>query len=99
MAAFGLFGLTHQAGSIYLRTNGRAALCQETLEIERSQMTEEEEAEREELCSASKTRLRIMEKHLQRLEEQVSPRTVTLYKYGFSCKGALGLSQCARDVA
>ena len=59
-------------------TNGRGALFQETLEIERSQMTEEEEAEREQLCSASKTRLRIMEKHLQRLEEQVSPRPGTL---------------------
>ena len=67
-------------------------------------MTEEEEAEREELCSASKTRLRIMEKHLQRLEEQVSSTNCHSPHFIFMGYLAKGPWAChsvahARDVA
>lgn len=44
---------------------------QKSLLKERSQMTEEEESEKEQQCAQSRTLLRIVEKQLQRVQEQV----------------------------
>ncbi len=44
---------------------------QKSLLKERSQMTEDEESEKEQQCAQSRTLLRIVEKQLQRVQEQV----------------------------
>lgn len=45
---------------------------QASFEAERSNLTEKEELEREEACTRSRVKLRVYEKQLQRIEEQVN---------------------------